>query len=147
VTPEPYIHRLRVRYQEVDYQQIVYNSRYLEYVDTAMTDWFRWLGWDYPELIAMDCDPSLVTMTIDWHKPAVFDEELDIVVELERVGTKSYTLAYEIRRVTDGDRLVTARAVYVNFDLTTKQSRPLPEAVRDRMTPHITKELVPDGSG
>ncbi|HSC71381.1 MAG TPA: acyl-CoA thioesterase, partial [Candidatus Methylomirabilis sp.] len=35
---------IRVRYSEIDVQGIVYNSRYLEYVDVALTEYFRAMG-------------------------------------------------------------------------------------------------------
>ncbi|MBI4736341.1 MAG: hypothetical protein HY766_09850 [candidate division NC10 bacterium] len=38
---------VRVRYSEIDRQGIVYYSRYLEYVDVALSEYFRALGFPY----------------------------------------------------------------------------------------------------
>ena len=35
------LHRLRVRWVEVDLQKIVFNGHYLMYFDTAMADYWR----------------------------------------------------------------------------------------------------------
>ena len=40
-------HRLRVRWVEVDMQQIVFNGHYLMYFDTAVTDYWRRLAMPY----------------------------------------------------------------------------------------------------
>mgnify|MGYP001822445374 FL=1 len=40
-------HRFRVRYSEIDGQGIVFNAHYLTYFDTAITEYFRWLPYDY----------------------------------------------------------------------------------------------------
>jgi acyl-CoA thioester hydrolase len=146
VNEPDFTHRHRVRYHEADGQQIVFNSRYLEYFDVAMTEYFRSLGWNYPDMVAAGCDPSLVTTTVDFHKPARFDEELDVGVRLERVGSTSFTLAFEVLRVADGALIASATTVYVNFDPRTERTRPIPDAVRERMTSHEPEELVADGN-
>jgi acyl-CoA thioester hydrolase len=127
-------YRHRVRYHETDAQHHVYNSRYLEYVDIAMTEFFRALGWDYPDLVAGGCDPALVRVELEFDAPARFDEEIDIGVRPARVGTSSFTLAFEISRATDGASVARANIVYVNLDTDTGRSRALPDDVRAQMT-------------
>ena len=41
------LHRLRVRWAEVDMQKIVFNGHYLMYFDTAMADYWRALALPY----------------------------------------------------------------------------------------------------
>jgi hypothetical protein len=40
-------HLFRVRYAEVDAQSVVFNAHYLTYFDTAITEYFRTIGYDY----------------------------------------------------------------------------------------------------
>ena len=42
-------HRLRVRWSEVDAQQVVFNGHYLNYLDVASGDYWRSLGLPYPD--------------------------------------------------------------------------------------------------
>ena len=42
----------RVRYAEVDPQGIVFNSRYLEYCDAAVTEYLRAVGFPPQEFVA-----------------------------------------------------------------------------------------------
>ena len=37
----PFTYQFRVRYAEVDPQAVVFNSRYLEYADVLVTEYFR----------------------------------------------------------------------------------------------------------
>jgi len=128
-----FVHHLRVRYHECDAQQCVFNSRYLEYLDVAMTEYFRSLGWDYRDLVAAGCDPSLVHTSLFFRSPAWFDDELDIRVQTARVGTSSFELAFETRRASDGEVILAAQTTYVNVDLASRSSRPLPHSIRQRL--------------
>jgi acyl-CoA thioester hydrolase len=129
-----FTHRLRVRYHETDGQLIVYNSRYLEYVDVALTEYMRACGWDGPGLIAVGLDPSLKRTTIEFISPAAYDEELDIAVLPQAVGNTSFTMRYEVRNAASALLLATVETVYVNIDPATKRSRAVPPAVRERLT-------------
>jgi acyl-CoA thioester hydrolase len=128
---DPFVYSHRIRYHETDAQHHVFNARYLEYVDVAMTEFIRELGWDYPDLVAGGCDPAVVHVEMDFHRPASFDQEVGIAVAVERVGGSSFTLAYDMR--LDGDPVASATVVYVNYDVAGEQARPLPGAVRERL--------------
>lgn len=47
----------RVRYHEADAQGFLFNSRFLELADVAMTEYFRSIGWPYRKLLAEKVDP------------------------------------------------------------------------------------------
>lgn len=115
----------RVRYHETDAQGFLFNARYLEVADVAMTEWLRSLGFTYDALVAAGLDVSVVTATVDFVAPARFDDLLDADVRCTRVGTSSFTLAVAISRT--GEPVATVDLVYVNVDTATATSRPLPE--------------------
>jgi acyl-CoA thioester hydrolase len=140
-------HRLRVRYHETDQQGIVYHARYLEYLDVAMTEYFRHLGWDYKRLVKEGCDPSIVRTTVNFVRPASFEDQISIRVRPVRVGNSSFTLSYEITNGQDGEPLLVAETVYVNFDAATRRSIPLPSSVRERMSQDLVDALSEQRSG
>jgi acyl-CoA thioester hydrolase len=117
----------RVRYHEADAQGILFNGRYLEIADVAMTEYFRALGWSYTELVADGADPSVVNASLSFIAPGRFDDILDIDVACTKVGRSSFTLAMEFRR--DGSAIARTELVYVNVDAASARSRPLPDAV------------------
>ncbi|HTJ41222.1 MAG TPA: thioesterase family protein [Kofleriaceae bacterium] len=107
----PFRFLLRVRYGEVDAQKIVFNARYADYVDIAVTEYQRAL---WTDVLALDM--KLVKQTIEWKASARFDDVLEARVRTERVGTSSFTIATELRRWPDGPVLVNAETIYVATD-------------------------------
>jgi acyl-CoA thioester hydrolase len=77
LSPRPYRHRLRVRYGECDGQQVVFNTRYGDYVDVAFTEYARALGYgtDCPTPLP---ELQLVKQTTEWFAPSRNDELLEI---------------------------------------------------------------------
>ncbi|NKX56680.1 acyl-CoA thioesterase [Arthrobacter sp. E918] len=122
-----FFHRFRVRYHETDPQKFLFNSRYLEYADVAMTEFFRSLGWSYPELLQAGFDPSVVSSTLDFHRPAYLDDWVDAEVVCTRIGTSSFTLRFSFS--TTGRPVCTVESVYVNVDPATASSRPIPAEI------------------
>lgn len=123
-------HRIRVRWSEVDWQGIVFNAHYLTYFDVAATEYWRSIGWVYPaEFVARGVDTFAVKATVEYHAPAKFDDEVDVLVRIKRLGRTSMRVCLEIHR---GEaHLVTGELVYVTASPTGRNPMPIPEAMRD----------------
>lgn len=125
-----FFHRLRVRWAEVDRQDIVFNGHYLTYFDLAMTEYLRALGVPYPAgLLEVGSDLFVAKATLEYKASARYDEEIDIYCRVARIGRSSIQFLFEIHR--GDDLLVTGENIYVNADPKTKQSAPVPEVLRD----------------
>ncbi len=125
-----FFHSLRVRWAEVDRQDIVFNGHYLTYFDLAMTEYLRAMGFPYPAgLLDAGSDLFVVKATLEYKASARYDEEIDIYCRVARIGRSSMQFLFEIHR--GDDLLVTGENVYVNADPKTKQSAPVPEVLRD----------------
>jgi acyl-CoA thioester hydrolase len=125
-----FFHRLRVRWAEVDRQDIVFNGHYLTYFDLSMTEYLRALGFPYPSgLIEAGSDLFVVKATVEYKASARYDEEIDIHCRVARIGRSSIQFLFEIYR--DEELLVTGENIYVNADPQTKQSSSVPEVLRD----------------
>lgn len=127
-----FVHELRVRYHETDPQHHVYNARYLEYLDVAMTEYLRELGWPYEEMVELGFDPVVGKVEIEFRRPAAFDEMLRIEVVPTRLGSSSLDLSFTVRAAEE--LVATATISYVNFDAATRASRPIPDLVRERLS-------------
>lgn len=125
--------RHRVRYHETDLQGVMFNSRYLEIIDVAMTEYFRDLGYGPNEVAAVPFDPVLAHVDLTYVNPAFLDDELVIDVQVERIGNASFGLAY---RITKDAGIEVARAVitYVNISLETRAAEPIPAVMREVLT-------------
>jgi acyl-CoA thioester hydrolase len=135
----PFVHRHRVRYHEMDPHEHVYSARYLEYVDVAMLEFLLELGWGFEEALKLGFDPLLARAEIDFRRPAVYDEELEIVVAPKRLGTCSFDLGYAIRTAAR-EPIADVLVVYVNFDAAASHSRPIPEIVRAELERRLEYE-------
>lgn len=122
-------HRLRVRWSEVDLQQIVFNGHYLNYFDTAVADYWRALALPYHAVMAqLGGDLYVRKATLEYHGSARFDELIDVALRCEQVGNTSLRLRGAVFR---GEKLlVTGELVYVFADPATQSSRPVPPELR-----------------
>ena len=125
-------HRMRVRWVEVDMQQIVFNGHYLMYFDTAVTDYWRQLAMPYAQTLQqLGGDLFVKKASVEYHASAEMDDFLDVCMRCERVGNSSMTFVGAIFR---GDALlITSELVYVYADPVVKKSQPIPPALRDML--------------
>jgi len=129
-------HQLRVRWSEVDMQKIVFNGHYLNYIDVAIAEYWRGIGLPYPRgyVDRYASDIYLRKASVDYLGSARYDELLDVLVRVAKLGRTSITFAFEIwgsAAQTVAKPLITAELVYVNADPATMTAVPLPAAVRD----------------
>jgi len=122
-------HRLRVRWVEVDMQQIVFNGHYLMYFDTAVTDYWRSLAMPYAATMhQLGGDLYVKKASVQYHASAEMDDFLDVCMRCERIGNSSMTFAGAIFR--GNELLITGELVYVYADPVAKKSQPIPTALR-----------------
>jgi acyl-CoA thioester hydrolase len=107
----PFVHRLRVRYSECDAQGHVFNANYFVYVDVALTELWREALGSYEALLAEGFDLVVAEAGARFRSPARFDDELEIALEVERLGNTSMVSSIGITR--DGDVLVEGRIVHI----------------------------------
>lgn len=127
-------HRLRVRWAEVDMQKIVFNGHYLTYLDTALADYWRAIGLPYPEgyVERYGSDIFLRKATVEYLGSAHYDDPLEVLTRVARLGRSSMTYLFEIWRDA-GELLITAELVYVNAAPQAKKAAPLPDDLRRRV--------------
>ena len=123
------VHRLRVRWAEVDMQKVVFNAHYLTYIDTTIAEHWRAIGVEYPDgyLKKYANDIFLRKATVEYLGPARYEDDLAVYCRVAKLGRSSMTYVFEIVR---DEPLITAELVYVNVDIKTMKPAPLPEDLR-----------------
>ena len=129
--PQPFCFRFRVRYNECDAQQVVFNARYGDYVDLAMTEFMRAMGCDYNQLLAQGLDNQVVKLTTEWQSSARFDDVLNAFVSVKQLGNTSFTLEAEILHADDGRAIASSQAVYVMMTTEPFAKTPVPDDLRE----------------
>lgn len=123
-------HRIRVRYGEIDGQNVVFNARYLDYADIAVTEHWRATGFKAASEDA-EIHFHVARAEVDFRKPILFDEEIDLYCRTAAFGRTSMTTVIEIHGAGQDDLRAAIKLVNVHVDLETHRPAPLPDMVRE----------------
>lgn len=126
-------HTLRVRYHECDAQGIVFNANYLAYHDVAITELWREAFGSWTGFVAhAGVDMVVAEARVRYLAPLRFDEEVELLVSVKKLGTTSVELASRFER--DGERVAEVELRYVVVDPKSHAKTPIPDAVRARLS-------------
>jgi YbgC/YbaW family acyl-CoA thioester hydrolase len=124
-----FLERLRVRWAEIDAQQIVFNAHYLTFFDTAISGYWRALAMPYAAtMAALGGDLFLRKATLEYEASARYDDVLDIGMKCVRIGNSSIVFAAAAFR--QEKLLVGGELVYVFADAHAQGAQPVPAALR-----------------
>ena len=133
MTEQSFQFLLRVRYGECDAQHVVFNARYADYADLAVTEYFRVLFGSYKELLDRGIDTQVVKMLIEWKAPARFDDVVCIRIALKHMGNTSFTMQFAFYEQSAMRHLADVEIVYVVVDAKTYQKTPIPPEMRTKL--------------
>jgi acyl-CoA thioester hydrolase len=133
VSPRPpfkFSANTRVGFSDTDAQGIVYYGRYMPYFDLARVEYHRAL-----DMLRTGPEGEQFVMralTVEYHAPARFDDEIEIDVRIARIGRSSVT--YEFAAYLPDDVLaVTASQTAVLVDLAEHKPCPVPDWWREKI--------------
>ncbi len=127
----PFFWPSRVRYSEIDGQQVAYNAHYLTWFDTAIFEYYRVIGYDqFRESKELGEDWHVVRALVEYRAPLHYDLEFEVGVRVAKMGNSSLTYALAIFPKGGDDILATGEVVQVYTDQRTHRSMAIPERVR-----------------
>ena len=124
---QPFRHTFRVRYAEVDPQSVVFNSRYLEYADILVSEYFREAK---KRGMPGDAEFHVRRAEVDYLSPIRFDELIEGRLTVEAIGRSSMKTLITLHGAGDGDLRAEIRLLTVHVDLPEGRPTPVPDAVR-----------------
>lgn len=127
---------LRVRFSEVDAQNVVYNAHYLTYFDVGLHEFFRALNCDYIAIMsAAGVDSRVVHVGVDYLGSIAFDDRIEVAVRVDRLGHSSIT--YAVALFADGSHEAKAggTVIWVIADPRSGRSAEIPERLRAILEP------------
>ena len=123
-------HRLRVRWAEVDMQQIVFNAHYLMYFDTAISDYWRAMALPYEDTMHhWGGDLYVKKASVEYFASARYDDQLDVMLKCTKIGNSSIIFTGALFRADE--LLVTTELIYVYANPATQTSQPVPTTLRE----------------
>ena len=120
---------LRVRYAETDKMGVVYYANYLVWFEVARADLLRSLGWSYRDMEHAGVSLPVIEAHCEYHRPARYDEELDVRAEGRMLSPVRMEFTYQVIRREDQATVASGRTVHAGVDPAGKPCR-LPERIR-----------------
>ncbi len=132
-------HRRTVRFEDVDFAQLVFYPKLFVYCHNAFEDFFRdEVGVSYSEMLQKHrVGYPVVHAQVDFKAPLRFGDPVKVVLETKKLGTRSITCRY---RLIDEQRdLLCAEFEIVTaaISMDTYKSVDLPEDVRAAFERHL----------
>jgi acyl-CoA thioester hydrolase len=123
---------VRVYYEDTDSAGVVYYANYLRFLERARTEWLRALGFGQNELAARHRVVFVVrSVAIEYLKPSLFDDSLQVTVELAKVGASQVLVGQRVLR--GGEELATAEVRLVCVDAVAFRPVKIPKAIMTKI--------------
>ncbi len=120
---------VRVYYENTDAGGVVYHTDYLNFMERARTEWLRSLGFEQDKLSK---EQSIIfavrKVTIDYIKPAVFDELLTINTRIIKQGKASLLFEQFIIN-KENEKLCQAEIKIACLDNNNMKPAPIPDNI------------------
>lgn len=124
---------VRVYYEDTDFSGIVYHAGYLRFLERGRTDFLRLAGVDQSALFegGEGIIFAVRRLTIDYHRPALMDDVLEVRTRTQEVRGASLVIAQTIHR---GDQLIVSADVHVAAIVDGRPAR-IPDHLRSALQP------------
>ncbi len=86
---------LRVRYGETDQMGFVYYGVYAQYYEVGRVETMRSLGFSYRDMEEAGVMMPVINLTVNYKKPARYDDEVRIVTTVKQLPSVRITFEYE----------------------------------------------------
>lgn len=134
----PFIHPVRVYWEDTDAGGVVYHARYIAFLERARSEWLRALGKEQERLRAEhDLVFAVRSMRVDFRAPARLDDVLEVSAGLRDCRRASLVFAQAIHR--DGELLLDAEVRVAALSAATFRPRAIPDALHAEL-----KSFEPD---
>jgi acyl-CoA thioester hydrolase len=130
---DDFCYLLRVRYAECDAQRVVFNGRYVDYIDIAATEFTRAIWGNYNDILSNGIDSQVVSLSINWKAPAHFDEILAITIKPTKIGTTSFCLQADFYNYESSKILASAEIIYVMVSVHQHVKMEIPQDMRKQL--------------
>ena len=132
-----YISKLKIRYSEVDRQNIVYNSHYLTYYDISLSEMLDSL-FDQEEYIKKTNNEfHTVAAQLNFKNPARLNDEISIYTAIKKIGNSSITFTQEIYRDGSDELINEAEIIWVNTNQDEMKPTSIPEDLKNKFSKYL----------
>ena len=123
---------VRVRYAETDQMGVVYHGNYAQYFEMGRVEWLRNLGLSYAFMEKNGIMLPVVSLTINYKKPARYDDLLTVRTIFKEQASVKIEFDYEIYS-EKGELLTTGNSVLVFVNMATGRPVLPPDYVLEKI--------------
>jgi len=123
---------VRVRYAETDQMGVVYHGNYAQYFEMGRVEWLRNLGVSYADMEKDGIMLPVVSLTMNYKKPARYDDLLTVRTILKKQAGVKIEFDYEIYNEND-ELLTTGYSMLVFVDMKTGRPVSPPEYIKEKL--------------
>ena len=105
--------KITVRYAETDNMGIAHHSNYPIWYEVARTDLIKKYGYTYSQMEEMGIMLPLLSLTSEYKKPAVYEDELIVKTYIKELTNTRITFAYEVYKSEDNSLINTGTTQHV----------------------------------
>ena len=128
--------QVRVRYAETDQMGFVYYGVYAQYYEVGRVELLRSLGISYKKIESMGFALPVVSMKIQYKKPALYDDNLVVKTTIKELPESKITFHYEIHN--DRSELLNfGEVVLVFINKDTKKPCIVPNSILEKIKSNI----------
>ena len=121
--------KIKVRYCETDQMGLVHHGSYINYFEEARISWISNLGFSYSEMEKSGIILPVSKLNVSYLRPAYFDDDLVVNVELAQMPTSRLIFNYTIKN--KDEVVVTGTTVLAFLNKETKRPVRCPEIISD----------------
>ena len=125
--------QIKVRYCETDQMGLVHHGSYINYFEEARISWISNLGFSYSEMEKSGIILPVSKLNINYLRPAYFENDLVVNVELAELPTSRLIFNYSI--TNKGEVVVTGTTVLAFLNKETKKPVRCPDYMLEKVTP------------
>ncbi|WP_396171416.1 acyl-CoA thioesterase [Flavobacterium sp.] len=122
--------QIRVRYSETDQMRVVYHGNYAQYFEIGRVEWLRNKGISYKWMEESGIMLPVVSLTMNYKKPARYDELLTLKTILKNRTTVKIEFDYELYNANE-ELLTTGNSILVFVDMKTGKPISPPQYILD----------------
>ena len=127
---------IKVRYCETDQMGLVHHGSYINYFEEARIAWISSLGFSYSEMEKSGIILPVSKLNVSYLKPAYFDDNLIVNVELVEMPTSRLIFNYKIKN--KDEVVVTGNTVLAFLNKKTKRPIRCPDYMLKKLAPLFT---------
>ncbi len=132
---------IRVRYADTDKMGIVYNGKYLEYFEVGRTELLRSTGLPYSELEKAGYQLPLIQAHVNYKKPALYDDLIDIKAVVTELYSAKVHIDYELTHNGSGELIATGFTEHMFINASNKKPVKPPAKYIKALEPYFNKSV------